>query len=180
MENDPDLMEFNTWRAVQPDAEQSGLVVAANDHAAKTCSVWWAGPETDFLDRMRAEARARGITLIVNCAKRSRQEFRQAVGLIFGDRERLRQLGFDLQAVGGPTPRFFGLTIKGAVLEDEQAEQLPPDLVASVRGELAGLLQDSELSLDDARIEYGRIIFGSRSSRCREAESAGTPFLDAR
>jgi hypothetical protein len=59
MENDPDLMAFNTWRAVQPDAERSGVVFAANDHAAKSCPVWRAGPETGFFDRMRAEARAR-------------------------------------------------------------------------------------------------------------------------
>jgi len=56
MENDPDLMAFNNWRAVQPDVERSGLVFAANDHAAKSCSVWWAGPGTEFLDRMRTEA----------------------------------------------------------------------------------------------------------------------------
>jgi hypothetical protein len=46
----------------------------------------------------------------------------------------------------------------GAVLGDEKAEQLPPDLVASVRGELAGLLQDSQVRLDDVRIEHGRIV----------------------
>jgi hypothetical protein len=157
MENDPDLMAFNNWRAVQPDADRSGLVFAANDHAAKSCSVWWAGPETDFLDRMRAEARARGITLFLNRAPYSRQELRRAVDLIFGGSERLRQLGFDLQAIAGPTPEFFGLTVRGAVLDDEQAAQLPPDLVASVRGEVAGMLQDSQVRLDDVRIEYGRV-----------------------
>jgi hypothetical protein len=50
MENDPDLMAFNNWRAVRPDVERSGLVFAANDHAAKSCSVWWAGAGTEFLD----------------------------------------------------------------------------------------------------------------------------------
>jgi hypothetical protein len=53
----PDLMGLNNWRAVQPDVERSSLIFAANDHAAKSCSVWWAGPGTEFLDRMRAEAR---------------------------------------------------------------------------------------------------------------------------
>ena len=157
MENDSDLMAFNNWRAEQPGAERSGLVFAANDHATKTCSVWWAGPETDFLDRMRAEARARGIALLVNRASYSLQEIRQAMDLIFGGRERLRQLGFDPQAIAGPTPEFFGLTVRGAVLGDEEAKQLPPDLVASVRGELAGLLQASPVRLDDVRIEYGTI-----------------------
>lgn len=157
MENDPDLMAFNNWRAVQPDAEQSGLVFAANDHAAKSCSVWWAGPETDFLDRMRAEARARGITLLVNRAPYSMRQIRRAMGLIADGSERLRLLGFDLQAIAGPTPGFFGLTVRGAVLGDEGAEQLPPDLVASVRGELADLLQGCQVRLDDVRIEYGRI-----------------------
>jgi hypothetical protein len=158
MENDPDLMAFNTWRAVQPDAERSGLVFAANDHAAKSCSVWWAGPETDFLDRMRAEARAHGITLLLNRATYSRQELQRAADLLFGGTERLRQLGFDLQALAGLTPEFFGLTVKGALLGDEEAEQLPPDLIASVWRELAGLLQDSHARLDDVRIEYGRIV----------------------
>src|SRR5215469_7418311 len=111
MENDPDLMAFNNWRAVQPD----------------------------FLARMRAEARARGITLLVNRAPYSRQELRQAINLISGGRGRLRQLGFDLQAIAGPTPEFFGLTVQGAVLGDEGAMRLPPHLVASVRDELAVL-----------------------------------------
>jgi hypothetical protein len=157
MENDPDLMAFNTWRAVQPDADRSGVVFAANDHAAKSCSVWWAGPETGFFDRMRAEARTRGITLLVIRAPYSRQQLRRATDLIFGGSERLRQLGFDLQAIAGPTPEFFGLTVRGAVLGDETAEQLPAHLVASVRGELGALLQDCQVRLDDVRIEYGKI-----------------------
>lgn len=137
-------MSFNTWRAVQPHAERSGLVLTANDHATRSCSVWWAGPETDFLDRMRAEARARGITVLVNRAPYSMQALQRAVDLIFGAGERLGPLAFDLQGIAGPTPDSLGLTVQGAVLGDEKAEQLPPALVASVRGELAGLLQDSE------------------------------------
>lgn len=156
--NDLDLAEFATWRATQPDVDNSGLVFAANDNATKTCSVWWAGPETDFLDRMRAEARARGITLHVHRAPYSMQEIQRAGHLIFGNRERLEQLGFDLQAIAGPNTDFLGLTVQGAVLGDEQAEQLPADLVASVRGELAGLLQDTHVRLDDVRIEYGRVV----------------------
>jgi hypothetical protein len=158
MENDPDLAAFNNWRSEQPDAERSGLVFAANDHAAKSCSVWWAGPETDFLHRMRAEAWARGITLLVNRAPYSRQELRQAVALIWGAQERLGQLGFGLQAIRGPTRAFFGLMVVGFVLGDEEAEQLPQALVASVRDELAGLLQDSQVRPDDVRIEYGRVF----------------------
>jgi hypothetical protein len=156
VENDGALTSFNTWRAVQPDAERSGLVLTANDHATRTRSAWWAGPETDFLDRMRAEARARGITLIVNRAPYSMQVLERAVDLIFGASERLGQLGFDFQGIAGPTPDFLGLTVRGAVLGDEKAEQLPPDLVASVHGELARLLDDSQVSPDDVRVEYGR------------------------
>ena len=157
MENDPDLMAFNTWRAVQPDADRSGVVFAANDHAAKSCSVWWAGPETGFFDRMRAEARTRGITLLVIRAPYSRQQLRRATDLIFGGSERLRQLGFDLQAVAGPTPEFLGLTVRGAVPGNEEARQLPPTLVASVRDKIAALLQDCPVRLDDVRVEYGKI-----------------------
>jgi hypothetical protein len=157
LENDPDLMAFNTWRAVQPDAERSGVAFAANDHAAKSCPVWWAEPETGFFDRMRAEARARGIIVRVIRAPYSRQQLRRAIDLIFGGSERLRQLGFDLQAIAGPTPEFFGLTVRGAVLGDETAEQLPAPLVASVRDELDALLQGSQARLDDVRIEYGKV-----------------------
>jgi hypothetical protein len=49
MENDPDLMAFNTWRAVQPDADRSGVVFAANDHAAKSCPVWLGGTRDGLL-----------------------------------------------------------------------------------------------------------------------------------
>jgi hypothetical protein len=157
MGNDSELAAFNNWRAEQPDAERSGLVFAANDHAAKSCSVWWAGPETDFLDRMRAEARARGITLLVNRAPYSRQEIRGAADLIFSGRELLWQLGFDLQAVAGPTPEFLGLTVQGAVPGNEEARQLPPALVASVRDEIGALLQDCPVRLDDVRVKYGKI-----------------------
>ena len=157
MGNDPDLMAFNNWRAVQPDVERSGLIFAANDHAAKSCSVWWAGPGTEFLDRMRAEARARGITLLVNRAPYSRQELQRAVALIWGRWEQLGQLGFGLQMIAGPTPTFFGLTVAGFVLRDEEAKQLPPAVAASVRDELAGLLRDCQVRLNDVRIEYGRV-----------------------
>ena len=103
---------------------------------------------------MRTEARARGITLIVNRAKYSRQELGQAVALIWGARERLGQLGFGLQAIAGPTRAFFGLTVVGFVLGDEKAVQLSQALVAPVRDDLADLLQDSQVRLDDVRIEY--------------------------
>jgi hypothetical protein len=151
--------------------------------------VWWAGPETGFLERMRAEARARGITLLVNPAPYSRQELRRAVDLIFGGSERLGQLGFGLQAIAGPSPEFLGLTVRGAVLGDDQADQLPPDLVASVRGELACLLQDSHVRCDDVRIEPGRIThafswtgvgqgpLGSRGSRFRGNVLAAPPSI---
>jgi hypothetical protein len=156
VENDGALMSFNTWRAVQPDAERSGLVLTANDHVTRACSVWWAGPETDFLDRMRAEARSRGIRLVVHPAPYSRQTVEEAAHLIFGASEQLARLGFDLQAVSGPKPDFLGLTVVGAVFGDEQTEQLPTDLVTSVHGAIAGLLQHSPVRADDVRVEYGR------------------------
>jgi hypothetical protein len=92
----------------------------------------------------------------VNRAPYSMQVLGRAVDLIFGASERLGQLGFDSQGIAGPTPDFLGLTVRGAVLGDEKAEQLPPDLVASVHGELARLLDDSQVSPDDVRVEYGR------------------------
>ena len=158
MENDIDLMAFSTWRAEQPEVERAAVVLSANDHTSKSCSVWWAGPETEFLDRLRAEARARGITLLVNSARYSKPELRHAVALIFAGRDRLAKLGFGLEGVGGPMPDFFGLTVKGVVLDDEEAQQLPPGLVASVRDTLVDLLHDAEVQPVDVRIEYGRTV----------------------
>jgi hypothetical protein len=94
----------------------------------------------------------------VNRAPYSRQELGQAVALIWGAQERLGQLGFGLQGIRGPTRAFFGLTVFGFVLGDEEATQLPQALVASVRDELADLLQDSQVRPDDVRIEYGRVF----------------------
>ena len=48
--------------------------------------------------------------------------------------------------------------VVGFALSDGKAAQLPQVLVASVQGELAGLLQDSQVGLDDVRIEYGRLF----------------------
>jgi hypothetical protein len=90
--------------------------------------VWWAGPDTDFLDRMRDEAGARGIKLIVHPAPYSRQAVEEAAHLIFGGKERLARLGFDLQGISGPKPDFLGLTVEGVVQGDDKAEQLPAEL----------------------------------------------------
>ena len=156
MQNDPDLMQFNSWRAVQPDAEDAGLVLTASDHASKSCSVWWAGPETDFLDRMRAEARARGITLIVKQAKYSKQERRRTTELIFQGKTALEQAGFELASVSGPTPDFQGFTVRGAPLGDQEVQHLTPELVASARDAVAILLREAVVPIVDIRIEYGR------------------------
>ena len=156
MENDPDLLEFNTWRATQPDAEGSGLVLTANDHASKSCSIWWAGPETDFLRRLQAEAGARGITLIVNRARYPRQELQRAVDLILQGSEVLKREGFDLQGVGGPTPEFFGLTVIGVPAGNEDAEQLTPELIARVQEALAELLLDAAVQPSDVKVDCGR------------------------
>jgi hypothetical protein len=79
---------------------------------------------------MRAGARARGITLLVNRAPYCRRELQQAVALIWGGRERLGELGFGLQVMAGPTPGFSGLTVASFALGDEEARQLPRALVA--------------------------------------------------
>jgi hypothetical protein len=151
------LASFNTWRATQADAEDSGLVIAVNDHATRTCSVWWAGPETEFLRRMRAEARARYITLVVHRAKYSRVELDAAVHLIWAAGQRLERVGFDLSSIAGPTPRFFGLVVHGTSLEEDDDGNLPPDVVAAVRVEVDALLKDAAVALQDVKIEYGKL-----------------------
>jgi hypothetical protein len=156
--NDCDLMEFATWLAMQPDAENSGLVTHAGDHATKTCSIWWAGPETDFLRRMRAEARSRGITLVVHPAKYFRAELTATIHLIWAARARFERVGFDLNRIAGPNSKFFGLVVNGTTIGADDEGSLPPDVVAAVREELDVLLKDAPVASQDVKIEYGRIV----------------------
>jgi hypothetical protein len=153
VQNDPNLIAFNAWRAEQPDANDPGLVFMANDHTTKSCSVWWSGPETDFLHRMQAEARARGIRLIVHQAIYSRSEINRAVKLIYDRRLRFRAVGFDLRAAAGPTPDFRSITVTGVPLGDTNAKQLAPELVASVRDMSVVLLRNSVIDPNDIKVE---------------------------
>lgn len=155
VDNDGVLLSFNTWRATQPDAADSGLVLAANDHATRSCSLWWAGLETDYLRRIQAEARSRGITLVVHPAKYSKAELDAAVHLILAARRRLADLGFDLNGIGGPTPTFFGLVVRGSSLAQDDGERLPPHVLAAVRAELDALLRGAAVDPQDVRIELG-------------------------
>jgi hypothetical protein len=149
-------MAFDPYQGWWPDADGIGLVFAANDPAAKSCTVWWSGPETDFLHRMRAEARARGVRLIERQAVYSRFEINRAVKLIYERRLRFRAVGFDLRAASGPTPDFRSITVIGVALADPNATKLAPEMIASVRGMVAGLLRDSVIDPDDVKIECSR------------------------
>jgi hypothetical protein len=146
-------MAFDPYRGWWPDPDGIGLVFAANDPAAKSCTVWWSGPETDFLRRTRAEARDRGVRLIEHEAIYSRFEINRAVKLIYERRLRFRAVGFDLRAASGPTPDFRSITLIGVALADQDATKLAPELVASVRDMVAGLLRDSVIDPDDVKIE---------------------------
>src|SRR4051812_36310441 len=66
--------------------------------------------------------------------------------------------GFDLQSVGGPTSRFLGLTVRGAVVGDEDTQQVPADLAALVQDELAEVLRESQIRPEDVRVAYGRVV----------------------
>jgi hypothetical protein len=156
VQNDSDLIAFDTWRAQQPDANDPGLVFAAMDQASKSFSVWWAGPETDFLHRMQAEARTRGIALIVHQAFYTRSEIERAVTLIFEHKLRFRAVGFDLRGAAGPTPDFRSMTVIGVPLSDENAKQLAPDLVAAIREVVAALLRNTVIDPNDIKIESSR------------------------
>jgi hypothetical protein len=173
MNNDPVLMSFNTWRVTQPDAQESGVVMSANDHASRSCTIWWAGPETDFLQRMWDEASARGITLTVHPAKYSRAQLDGAVQLIFAEKLRLRRLGFELRSVGGPNSDFFGLTVGGISTQASDSDRnLPPDLVAVVQGELETLLSTTVIEREDIKIEYCDVRPATRSAVHRDGPSA--------
>jgi hypothetical protein len=156
VQKDADLIAFESWRDQQPDANDPALVFMAIDDASKTCSVWWAGPETSFLHRMRAEARARGVRLIVHQAIYARSEIQRAVKLIFESRQRLRGVSFDLRAVSGPTPDFRTITVIGVPVGDSSVERLASELVKSVRDVLTVVLRDAVVDPDDVAIEDAR------------------------
>lgn len=159
MDNDPVLRAFNDWRSAQPEADRGGLLLLVNDHATKSCMVWWAGPETAFLAMMRAEAHSLGVRLEIHQARWDQREMQRAIDLISAERERLRdQFGFELCGIGHPRPAFIGLTLRGIALGDARSEELAPELIDAVRDEIAELLRDTPIGRDEVRIEYGYVV----------------------
>lgn len=159
MDNDPVLRAFSDWHSAQPEADRAGLLLLVNDHATRSCMVWWAGPKTAFLARMRAAAHSLGVRLEIHQARWDQREMQRAMDLIAAERERLRdEFGFELWGIGHPRPAFIGLTLRGVAVGDTRSEELPSELIDAVCAEIAELLRDNPIGRDEVRIEYGYVV----------------------
>jgi hypothetical protein len=159
--NDPDLLDFNTWRAGRPELVDSGLVTSWNDHATRTCGLLWAGPETPALDLVRAEAHRRGITLVVRPTKYAQRDLVAAMTAIWAARQALAEIGFDLQSTSGTDLERAGVTVGGTDLREPDAELTAPldeRLIASVRSAVAALDGvEGGIAGQDIHVEHRRV-----------------------
>jgi hypothetical protein len=159
VDNDPDLMRFNTWRAERLEYENK-IVTSRNDHESRTVTVRWAGEAGDDLARLRDEARHRNIELVVQAARYTPGELRAAAHAVFDASEALASVGFQLHGVT-TDPEPEGLLITGAYAskpDGEDDEQLPAGLVSAVRelvADLDGIR--GRFAVGDIRVEPGRI-----------------------
>lgn len=158
MFNDEDLLRFTTWIVNQPEYPDSGFVVSADEHAAKTKTVLWAGPSTAFLAKIVSEADARGIGLAVRQVKYSRADLARGCQAIFDATTTLAAIGFQLSGVACSDLTHDGLTVRGFDPR-APADRLDDRLVRDVRSAL-GRLPDLRSSIDlaDVRIGYGQQV----------------------
>jgi hypothetical protein len=158
VDNDLDLMRFNTWRAERREYEDK-LVTSRNDHESRTVTVRWAGEAGDDLTRLRNEARHRSIQLVVEAARYTPSELRAAAHAVHDASEALASVGFELHGIAiGSFPE--GLLIRGvdaSKSEDEDDQPLAGGLVSAVR-ELVTDLDGvrGTFAADDIRVEVGR------------------------
>lgn len=159
VDNDPDLMRFNTWRAERAEYEDK-VVASRNDHESRSVVVRWAGEAGDDLTRLRDEARRRSIELVVQTAQYTPSELRAAAHKIFDATDDLASVGFELHGVT-TDPEPEGLLVQGADAskpDDEEDEPLAAGLVSAVRelvADLDGIR--GTFAVGDIRVEPGRI-----------------------
>ena len=64
IQNNSDLIDFGMWTNTLPGWGGSGFASQAHDYKTRTVTLLWNGPAI-ALDRMIAEGKARGITVVV-------------------------------------------------------------------------------------------------------------------
>jgi hypothetical protein len=158
MLDDDDLRRFTTWIVTQPEYEDSGFVVSANDHWSKTKTVLWAGPSTAFLAKIVKEADVRGIGLAIRKVKYSRADLSRGCEAIFDAKATLMAIGFHLSAVACTNLAHDGLTVEGFDPRTP-ADELDDRLVRAVHLALSQIPDlRSSIDLADVRIAYGKHV----------------------
>jgi hypothetical protein len=158
VDNDPDLMRFNTWRAERREYEDK-IVTSRNDHGSRTVTVRWAGEAGDDLTRLRDEARRCNIQLVVEAARYTPSELGAAADAVHDASEALAGVGFELHSVGIGS-FAVDLLIRGvdaSKSEDEDDQPLAAGLVSAVRElvtDLDGIR--GTFAADDIRVAVGR------------------------
>jgi hypothetical protein len=158
VDNDPDLMRFNTWRAERPEYEDK-IVTARNDHESRTVTVRWAGEAGEDLTRLRDEARHRNIQLVVQAARYTPSELRAAAHAVLDASKALASVGFELHSVGiGSFPEELSIRgVDASKSEDEDDQPLAAELVDAVRElvtDLDGIR--GTFAAEEIRVEVGR------------------------
>jgi len=161
--NDGSLMEFNTWRVMNSELLQAGLVASWNNHETKTCGVLWWGPSTAGLDQVREEAARRGIKFVVRSAKYSPADLDGVVQVLLGASKDLLALGFDLSSLSGRGGEHQGVRLTGRAVGEPgevNACYLPEDLARRVQHHViklpgvAGVIEP-----EDVLVEYGHYSY---------------------
>lgn len=164
--NNETLMRFSTWLAEQPELIDLGYVGSRNDHGQVSTLIWWAGPPTVAEERVIAEARTRGIQVVIERAKYSRGILDAAVRLIFDAEDEFAAVGFAVSGIGAVDLQHDGLRVYGYDLA-ASGEPLSRATVAAVEAVLATLPGLSELiSVADVRVEHGQppVWYAARSA----------------
>lgn len=157
--NNEALMLFKTWLVERPELAESGFVESVNNHREGSTTLWWAGPQSDFRDRVLNEANARGINAIIHIATYSRSALRRASSLIFEAREPLAAVKFVIGSISAFDGQHDGLRVNGYDPSQPELElsQSTRTAVHAVLREIDGLAE--VMALSDIVIAHGgRIV----------------------
>jgi len=150
--NNMALLTFNTWLVEQPEFPGCGYVAGANNHRDVSTTLWWAGPHTDFQERVLNEARSRGIKATIIVAKYSKDALDRACGLISGAGGALAAVNFAIALI---IAEHDGLTVEG--FDPAHPGRLLGDAArAAVRAVLQGIHGlEQVMDLSNILIEHG-------------------------
>jgi len=154
-DNNEALMAFKTWLVEQLELVGFGFFESANNHRDVSTALWWAGPRTDFQERVLDEARTRGIKATIYAAKYSQDALDRACRLIFEASEALASVNFAIASVSAFDAKHDGLTVQGFD-PSHPARLLGDSTRTAVRAVLRGIDGLVEvMHLCDILIEHG-------------------------